>query len=405
MIRVPLLAVAAVALAGPALAQASHAGHAPPPPADPHAAHSTPAAAKDAHAGHGATEADPHAGHAMPAVPDDPHAGHAMSAGAPDPHVGDRPAPTDPHAGHARPTSADPHAGHAMPPAPAAPHGGHAGASEPVDPHAGHATPAPPADPHAGHDMSAMAPPAGNAPPPPAPTDHAAERFYSAADMAAARAQLAREHGGGSAWRVMLNTAEVRPDRSGDSFAWGGEAWFGNDRHRLVLKSEGEGDVDGDLHAAEVQALYSRPIGPYFDVQVGLRHDAEPGPSRTYATLAFEGLAPYWFELEGAAFLSEEGDLSARFEGAYDLRLTQKLILEPRAEINLAAQEVPELGLGAGFTDLEVGLRLRYEFRRELAPYIGIHHERKFGDTADLARAQGEGVRDTRFVIGLRAWF
>ncbi|MBT9473212.1 MAG: copper resistance protein B [Pseudomonadota bacterium] len=297
--------------------------------------------------------------------------------------------------------AADPHAGHVMPP-PAAP----------ADPHAGHVMPAAPApaDPHAGHDMSAMsAAPAdeaiGTEPAPPVPTDRAAERFYSPQAMAAARAQLALEHGGGTAWKVMLSTAEVRPQSGDDAYAWEGEAWYGGDQHRLVLKSSGEGVFGGDLHSAELQALYSRPIGPYFDWQVGVRHDFEPGPSRTYATLGFEGVAPYWFELEGAAFLSDKGDLSARLEGSYDVRLTQKLVLEPRAELNLAAQKVRELGIGSGVTDAEVGLRLRYEFRREFGPYVGVMHERKFGETADLARAAGEDRDSTTFVVGVRAWF
>ncbi|KQW71604.1 copper resistance protein CopB [Phenylobacterium sp. Root77] len=276
-----------------------------------------------------------------------------------------------------------------------------------ADPHAGHSMPAPAADPPAGHAMGGHAnvPPGGTEPPPTAPTDFAAERFYDRQAMAAARAQLAKEHGGGKAWKLMLSTAEVRPTSGDDVYAWEGEFWYGGDVNRLVLKSAGEGEFGGDLHSAEAQVLYSRAIGPYFDLQAGVRHDFEPGPSRTYATVGFEGVAPYWFELEGAAFLSNKGDLSARLEGAYDLRLTQKLILEPRAEIELAAQEVRELGIGSGLTSAELGLRLRYEFRREFGPYIGVAHERKFGDTADLARAAGEGTEDTRFVVGVRAWF
>lgn len=257
-------------------------------------------------------------------------------------------------------------------------------------------------------DHSHHAPPpaaAPAAPPPPKPSDHAAERFYDPAQMAAARAQLAREHGGGRAWKVMLSTAEVAPQAGDGAYAWEGEAWYGGDLNRLVLKSEGEGAFGADLHGAEVQALYSRAIGPYFDLQAGLRHDFEPGPSRTYAVLGFEGLAPYWFEIEGAAFLSEKGDLSARLEGAYDLRLTQKLILEPRAELGLAAQDVPQLGVGSGLTEAELGLRLRYELRREFGPYLGVVYERKLGETADLARADGEEIEDTRFVLGVRAWF
>ncbi|UTP41062.1 copper resistance protein B [Phenylobacterium sp. LH3H17] len=314
------------------------------------------------------------------------HAGHAMPAEAA------APAP-DPHAGHAMPPAADPHAGHTMPPEAAPPA---------ADPHAGHVMPPAP-DPHAGHDMSRMEPTVGAEPPPPAPSDHAAERFHSPAAMDAARAQLAREHGGEPAWKVMLSTAELRPASGEDSYAWEGEAWFGGDIHRLVVKSQGEGA--DHLESAELQALYSRAISPYFDLQVGLRHDFEPSPSRTYATLGFEGLAPYWFELEGAAFLSDKGDLSARLEASYDLRLTQKLILEPRAEINLAAQDDRATGVGSGLTDTELGLRLRYEFRREFAPYVGVVHERKYGRTADFARAAGEDADTTRLVVGLRAWF
>ena len=269
-----------------------------------------------------------------------------------------------------------------------------------ADPHAGHHMPVP-ADPHAGHDMAGTAAPA----PPPAPGDHAAERFYSPQAMAAARDQLAREHGGEPAWKLMLSTAEVRPRSGEDAYGWEGEAWYGGDINRLVVKSAGEGVFGGDLHEAELQGLYSRAISPYFDLQAGLRHDFEPGSARTYAAIGFEGLAPYWFELEGAAFLSEKGDVSARLEGAYDLRLTQKLILEPRAEVNLAAQDVSSLGLGAGVTDAELGLRLRYEITREFAPYVGLVHLRKFGETADLARASGEDARETSLVLGIRAWF
>ncbi|MGA0607179.1 copper resistance protein B [Phenylobacterium sp. VNQ135] len=344
---------------------------------------------------------------AAPAWAQDPHAHHAPAQPAPP----GAQAPADPHAGHvmpAKPLSADPHAGHAMPaqPAPADPHAGHTIPAQPAsaDPHAGHATPAQaaPADPHAGHAMGRQ--PVGSAPPPPTPTDHAAERFYGPEVMAAARAQLRREHGAVRWSKAMLETAEIRPSDDGDAYAWEGEASYGGDINRFVLKTEGEGG-SGELEAAEVQALYGRAIGPYFNLQAGVRHDFEPGPQRTYATLGVEGVAPYWFEVEGALFLSDKGDLSARLEGSYDLRLTQKLILEPRAEANLAASADAPRNLGGGLQDIEVGLRLRYALRQEFAPYIGVHHERKFGETADYARAHGENVRDTRLVIGVRAWF
>lgn len=276
-------------------------------------------------------------------------------------------------------------------------------ASAQDDPHAGHGPPS--QDPHAGHAEPVWPSDTPTSPPPSPPTDHAAERYYSPGEMAAARAQLAREHGGGTAWKVMLDQAEIRPTAGDDGYAWEGEAWYGGDINRLVLKSEGEGAIGGDLHAAEVQALYSRTISTYFQLQTGLRHDFEPGPSRTYAVVGVEGLAPYWFELEGAAFLSEKGDISARLEGSYDLRITQRLILQPQAELNLAAQDVPELGLGAGFTSAELGLRLRYEIRQEFAPYLGVAYERRLGETAKFTRAAGDDVEEARLVLGLRAWF
>jgi copper resistance protein B len=298
----------------------------------------------------------------------------------------------------------DPHAGHKAPAPKADPHAGHK-ATAPPDPHAGHAMPPPAASPASGSGTTGADLEVGEAAAPTPPTDSLADRIHGAAAMDAARAQLRLEHGGATMSKTMIDTFELRPDGDGDTYAWEAEGRYGGDINRLVLKTEGEGEVDGHLESAELQALYSRAVGPYFDLQAGVRHDFEPGPSRTHLTVGFEGLAPYWFEVEGAAFLSHKGDLTARFEGSYDLRLTQRLILEPRAEIGLSAQNIPALGVGSGFTDAEFGLRLRYEIRREFAPYVGVIHERSLGETADLARAAGEGVRDTRFVLGLRAWF
>lgn len=244
----------------------------------------------------------------------------------------------------------------------------------------------------------------GNEPPPAAPTDHAAERFYSAEEMAAARGQLRREHGGVIVSNVMVDLAELQFSDDETTFRWEGEGWIGGDLNRFVLKTEGEAGED-DVESAEVQALYSRAIGPYFDVQAGVRYDIEPSPNRAYAVLGFEGVAPYWFETTGALFLSDEGELSARFEGSYDARLTQRVILQPRAEINLSADDIPELGVGAGVTDVELGMRLRYDITRNFAPYVGVTYEAKLGDTADYASAAGEDESDTRFVLGVRARF
>src|SRR5262249_38726872 len=154
------------------------------------------------------------------------------------------------------------------------------------------------------------------------------------------------------------------------------EGFVGGDIHRLWIKSEGEGTFHLGVDSAEIQALYSRAIGPYYNVQLGVRHDFRPSPSRTYATVGFEGLAPYRLEAEGALFLSTKGDLLARLEGWYDQRITQRLILQPRAELNFSAQDVPEDRYGAGLIDAELGLRLRYAIRQEFAPYVGISWER-----------------------------
>lgn len=306
----------------------------------------------------------------------------------------------------------------------AAQHEHHAPAAQPTQ--QANPTPPPaaaPQDPHAGHDMSTTAPmedtsapqaegktmgemEVPNGPPPPPPNDHAADQVFPPSAMAAARSQLLREHGGGATpyAKVMVKLAEYGVGEGPDSYRWDGEAWLGGDIHRLVLKSEGEGERGGDIENAELQALYSRAVGVYTDVQIGVRQDFEPH-GRTYLTVGAESLLPYWFEVEGAAFLSNKGDLSARVEGTYDLRLTNRLILQPLAELNFAAQDDAAALTGSGLSNAELGLRLRYEIRREFAPYVGVSYDRKFGGTADHARAAGEDVEDTRVVFGVRAWF
>lgn len=266
----------------------------------------------------------------------------------------------------------------------------------PVDPHAGHHMP-PPAvqpDPHAGHAMPPISPRTGPNVAPPPPTDHAAERFYPASEMARARAVLRQEHGGGRYWRVLAEQAELRSRKGADATAFEGEGWFGDDFGKWVVKARGE-HVDGHgWEGAELQALHARPIGPYFDLEAGLRVDLEP-KGRTYATLGVEGVAPYWIETKAAAFLSDRGNLSARIEALHDLRLTTRLILQSKVETNLAEDGI----------DAEAGLRLRYEIRREFAPYVGVLRHRTFGDRADLARVAGERTGETSVVLGVRAWF
>ncbi len=317
----------------------------------------------------------------------------------------------------ALPAAAQDHSGHAMPgmTMPAAPPTAPAPKAQPPapDPHAGH-TMAPPAaaDPHAGHDGTApqSAPtgtdlPPGDAPAPPVPMPHYADRIWDGDAMARARHAMMVEEGGGQTFaQLLVDMAEVQTG-GGGTYRWEGEGWWGGDIHRLVVKSEGEGGLRDRLDSAEVQALYSRAIGPYFNLQAGLRHDIRPTPTRSFAVVGIEGLAPYWFEVEAAAFLSTRGELLARVEGYYDQRLTQRLIVQPRVELNLSAQDIRATGTGSGLTTAELGLRLRYEVAREFAPYVGVHWERGFGDTRRFARARGDDSGGIGVVAGIRAWF
>jgi copper resistance protein B len=247
--------------------------------------------------------------------------------------------------------------------------------------------------------------PAGDAPAPAAPMDHYADRFFPAPEMSRARGAMMREEGGQTLYQLAFNLAEVQVRAGRDGYRWDGQGFVGGDINRLWLKSEGEGAFRDGVERAEVQAFYSRAVGPYFNLQAGVRHDFGPGPNRTYATIGFEGLAPYMFEVEGAAFLSNKGELLGRVEGYYDQRITQRLILQPRVELNLSAQDIPQLRLGAGLTDAELGLRLRYEIGRQFAPYVGLSYEAKTGRTADFARADGKDPATTSFVAGVRFWF
>lgn len=262
-----------------------------------------------------------------------------------------------------------------------------------------------PATPHAGHGTPASDAGAPQGVAPPIPTDHAAEAFYDPAVMARARAAMTKENGGMSFSQLMIDRLEYRAQKGSDGYHWEGEGWIGGDINRLAIKSEGEGIVDGPLESAEVQALYSRALDPWWNLVAGVRQDFRPEPRRTYATIGVEGLAPYWFELEAQAFLSDKGDAHLRLEASYDQRITQRLILQPAVEANIAAQDVPELGIGSGLSDIELGLRLRYEFVREFAPYVGVNWERKLGDSARYARAAGEEASATSLVAGVRFWF
>ena len=192
--------------------------------------------------------------------------------------------------------------------------------------------------------------------------------------------------------------------QDGDLTSWDFEGWVGRSAHRVWIRTEGERD-SGTTENAELQLLYGRPIAPWWDVVAGVRHDFEPGPSRSWAVFGIQGLAPYRFDLEANAFVGEGGRSAARVEADYDLLITNRLVLQPQIELDWYGQSDLVRGIGAGFSSAEIALRLRYEIRREVAPYIGLARERSFGRTADLARAAGLDTRDTRWVAGVRLWF
>lgn len=248
--------------------------------------------------------------------------------------------------------------------------------------------------------------PSDTAPPaPPPPADHAADAVWGAAVMAPARERMHHEHGGMRLHQILFNLAEVQVRRGREGYRWDGEGWWGGDIDRFVVKSEGEAQFGHGARVAEVQWLYSRAIGPYYDLQGGVRQDIGAGVRRTYVSIGVEGLAPYWFETEGTLFVSDKGDMLARAEAWYDQRITQRLVLQPRLELNLAAQDVPEQHIGKGLSTAELGLRLRYEIRREFAPYLGLSWDRKIGRTADYARRDGDGRGGAAAVFGVRGWF
>lgn len=233
-----------------------------------------------------------------------------------------------------------------------------------------------------------------------------ADAYFDRDAMAAARAALRKEHGGGVNSFLLAERLEYQTHEGSPHLLFDGQGWWGTDRNKLWVKSEVERDFDaGAFEEAELQALWSRPIARFFDVQAGVRHDFVRGADRTFGVIGVQGLAPYWFEIDAAIFVSGEGDVSARVEAEYDLLITQRLILQPRTELNFAVQSVDDVGVGSGLSTAELGLRLRYEIRRQFAPYIGVNWERAVGETADFARADGEDPGAVSAIAGVRLWF
>jgi copper resistance protein B len=269
---------------------------------------------------------------------------------------------------------------------------------------------------HAGHGGSQEKP----KPAPTAQQDHSAhqkpveQKQYLAGippvtdvDRAAAFSELNGQHAvhdDAVNYYVLFDQLEWQMGDGTTAGSWDNKGWIGKDVNRFWFRTEGEAE-DGDLGEAQAHALYGRAIHRWWDLVVGVRQDFRPGPQRTWAAVGIQGLAPYWFEVEATAYIGEAGRTHFRVETEYELLFTNRLILQPLVELELYGKSDPERRIGAGLSSGEAGLRLRYEFRRELAPYIGVTWNRKFFGTGDFAEAAGEDKGGAKLALGVRVWF
>lgn len=213
--------------------------------------------------------------------------------------------------------------------------------------------------------------------------------------------RMADEHNFGA---LLIDRLERVYTDNGDTTAYDAQAWFGRDYDRLVLKAEGD-IAKGRLQEARTEALWGHAVATFWDTQLGARYDSGVGSDRGWLAFGIQGLAPYWFNVDATAYAGNSGRTALRLSAEYELLLTQKLILLPRVEMNLYGKRDEAREIGRGLSDATAGLRLRYEFTRQIAPYVGVEWARKFGGTADFARAAAEDTQNTRLVAGLRFWF
>ena len=249
------------------------------------------------------------------------------------------------------------------------------------------------ADPHAGHEMA----PAVLPPFIPPLTD--ADRAAGFPDV-----EGHTVHDDEVNFLALADELEWQGGDGDPGLVWKGRGWVGKDRDRLWFRTEGESE-SGRLESAELHLLYGRAISPWWDVVAGVRQDLRPGDPQTWAAFGVQGLAPYWFEIEATAYVGGSGRTRFTFETEYELLLTNRLILQPLVELDVHGKDDRERGIGAGLSEIETGLRLRYEIRREIAPYVGVTWTRKTFGTADLAREAGERVSGARVAVGLRLWY
>jgi copper resistance protein B len=203
---------------------------------------------------------------------------------------------------------------------------------------------------------------------------------------------------------LMLDRLEIRDTSNGSALSWGANAWIGRDFNKLVLRTEGE-RADGHVDEAEISAFWARPVVRWWNQMIGARHDVEPGAARTWLAFGVDGIAPYRLHVQATGYLGEQGRTAWRLETEYELLLTNRLILQPRVELNAYGKADRSRGIGSGVSDLDLGLRLRYELRREVAPYLGLSWVNRFGSTASIARANGEDAHELQVLAGLRVWY
>jgi copper resistance protein B len=204
---------------------------------------------------------------------------------------------------------------------------------------------------------------------------------------------------------LLIDQLEYAHDNHGNNAVFlDGQFWYGEDFNKLWLKVEGE-SARGKLEDMRTEALWDHAISTYWGTQLGVRHDFGEGPGRTWAAFGVQGLAPYWFETEATLYVGQNGRTAARVQFEYEELLTQRLVLQPKFEVNLYGKDDPQRGIGSGLSDAELGLRLRYEIRREFAPYIGVVWRQRYGRTADFARMQNQPTGELQFVAGHHFWF
>ncbi|HUX74222.1 MAG TPA: copper resistance protein B [Steroidobacteraceae bacterium] len=203
---------------------------------------------------------------------------------------------------------------------------------------------------------------------------------------------------------LQVDQLEAFHGKDGNGERWQAEGWYGNDADKLWLRTEGTRS-GGTIADADVEVLWNHAAAAFWDTQLGLRQDLGAGPRRRWAAFGIQGLAPYWFKLEATAYVGESTRTAARLRAEYELLFTQRLILQPEFELNLYGKSDPARRLGSGLSDAQLGLRLRYEIRREFAPYVGVQAVRRFGGSADFAREDHQAVLDRLWVAGVRTWF